>query len=148
MGECASVLLPVDAIKVIDRDIERVPVVQASPGHGEAIWIRSWNIKAFDPANAAEFVLRLFSVECIGDKRIRSPDEPEAARWDDDVNISAHPADGAVAILHFNGVRQVDFEPDSPAMTTSGARLQWRGHYMSPTQTGGLRCAHGAAASS
>ena len=65
MRQRSGVLLPVNAIELVDGDIQVHPIVETAPGHGEAILVRTRHIKALHPARLAEAMFRAACIERV-----------------------------------------------------------------------------------
>ena len=93
MGERGCVLLPVNAIKFIDGDVQIHPIVDAAPGHGEPVLVGAWHVKAFDAAGLAETMFRPACVERVLRELVSAFAQTEPRRRHDDMDIAAHRAD-------------------------------------------------------
>ena len=144
MGEGARIGFPVLAVKFIDSHIEIHPIIQAPPGHGEAVLVGPRHIEALYPAGLTKAVFRAARIERIFRQIVRAFYEPEARRWHDDVNIAAHRADRTIAVFHFERLWKLHLKTNRAAMTASEMCFQLTHVYPYPTQTGGRRSAHGA----
>lgn len=99
--------------------VEGLPIIEAAPGHRVAIWIGSWDIEAFDTAQAAEQVFRRTAIEAIFRQQVFAAGQPKAAGWNDDVVIAAHGADRTVAVLDIDFLCKVDFEAYAAAVAAT-----------------------------
>lgn len=65
MGQGGGIRLPVLSVKLVDRDVEIHPIVEAPPGDGKTVLIGPGHVETFDPARFAEAVLCAARIERV-----------------------------------------------------------------------------------
>lgn len=105
MGQRRCIGFPILAVKLVDRHIQVHPVIQATPGDREAILIRAWDVKALYPARLTKLVFGAARIERVLAEMVSTFEQAKSGCRDDHVNIPAHRADRAIAILHLERFR-------------------------------------------
>ena len=119
MRQRSGVLLPIDAIELVDGDIQVHPIVETAPGYGEAILVRTRHIKALHTARLAKAMFRAACIERVFRQIVGAAQQSESRRRHDDVDIAAHRADRTVTVFDPERGGKVDFKPNGFAMTAA-----------------------------
>lgn len=119
MRQRSGVRFPILSIKRIDRDIQIHPIIDAAIGDREPVLIGPRHVERLYTAGLAKPVFRPASIECVLCHRGLALQQAKARRGHDDMNIAAHRANGAIAILGLKCGRQVDLKSHGPAMTAA-----------------------------
>lgn len=124
MGQRRSIGFPVLAIKFVDGDVQLHPIVEATPGHGVSILIGARDVETLDPACPAKAMLRAACIERVLGQIVCPAEQAKPRGWNDDVDVSAHRTDRAVAVFHLERAGQVHFKSNGLAVASPGMRRQ------------------------
>lgn len=124
MRERGRIGFPVLAVELVDDHIQIHPIVEATPRHRKPVLIGAGDVEAFHPTGLAKAMFRPACIEGVLAEMIGAFYEPKSRCGDDHVNVAAHRADGAIAILHFKHVGKVDFKTHRLAVATASMGFQ------------------------
>ena len=110
---------PVLTIERVDCRTERLPAIDTAPRHGKSVWVGARDIEALNAACFAEQVFRCARVEGVFGDVVCALTQTKTRGGNDDVDVSAHRADRAIAVFNVKCVWKINFEPNSAAMTAA-----------------------------
>jgi hypothetical protein len=100
MPQAFSVLFPVLAIKALFDHLQPGRQFEAAKIDTVAIRIGAWHVKRFDAAMRAEEVSRRATVKAVFNQIIPALEEIETGGWNNEMHVTSHAADRAIAMLH------------------------------------------------
>ena len=114
-----NILLPVYAIERRHCNGFDAVRLQAIRIDADAIRMRARHVERLDSAMAAEVMLRDPGVKSVCLDVVFPIEQTKVAPGNDQVKISCHTADAAIALIGPDSRGRLNFEPNSPTMATA-----------------------------
>jgi hypothetical protein len=125
-------VFPLATVEGGDRHRRHAARFQAARVDAVAIGMRARHVERLDAAGGAEQVLGRARVELVARQCVFACEQPEACPRHDQVQITAAPADGAVAVEHLEMRGSAHLEAHAAAVAAAGVHDIAAGRRMAP----------------
>lgn len=120
--EVRGVRFPILPIKLKDTELLNRLRFQTTNVNADAIRIGTGHIKRFDTADSAKVMPGRFGIESVFRELVRSGNEPEPIRGNDQVQVPGFLANTAIAVMCFDDTFRLNFKPDGTAMASTSVK--------------------------